>query len=83
MALWIAATGCEDGLAEYDPKSALQHYRAVEPDQRVELRIAIGRAIRNEARPESRDLMIAMLELLEELEAYAVAPRPMRRRAAG
>jgi hypothetical protein len=79
-AVWIAATGCEADLHHYDPEEALRTYRLVESELRAELRISLGRAITNEPHAATRNTMISMLELLEELEAAAVAPRPARRR---
>jgi hypothetical protein len=79
-AVWIAATGCEADLSTYDGEEALRTYRLVESELRAELRLTMARAINNEPHVDTRNQMIRMLELLEELEAAAVAPRPQRRR---
>jgi len=79
-AMWIAATGCEADLTEYDGEDALRTYRLAESELRAELRLTLARAIHNEPHPDTRDTMIAMLENLEELEQQAVAPKPQRRR---
>lgn len=79
-AVWIAATGCESDLSQYDADDALRTYRLIESELRAELRISMGRAITSEPHAPTRTTMIQMLERLEELEAAAVAPRPARRR---
>ncbi len=79
-AVWIAATGCESDLTVYDAEDALRTYRLIESELRAELRLTMGRAIRNEPHQGTRESMIQMLEHLEELESAAVAPRPQRRR---
>jgi hypothetical protein len=79
-AVWIAATGCEADLAQYDPEDALRTYRLAESELRAELRLTMARAINNEPHPDTRDAMVQMLERLEELEQAAVAPKPQRRR---
>ena len=79
-AVWIAATGCEADLTTYDAEDALRTYRLIESELRAELRLTMGRAIRNEPHQGTRETMIQMLEHLEELESAAVAPRPQRRR---
>ena len=79
-AVWIAATGSEADLTTYDPEDALRTYRLIESELRAELRLTMGRAIRNEPHQGTRDTMLKMLGHLEELEQAAVAPRPQRRR---
>ena len=79
-AVWIAATGCESDLTVYDAEDALRTYRLIESELRAELRLTMGRAIRNEPLQGTRESMVQMLEHLEELESAAVAPRPQRRR---
>ena len=79
-AVWIAATGSEADLTTYDAEDALRTYRLIESELRAELRLTMGRAIRNEPHQGTRDTMLKMLGYLEELEHAAVAPRPQRRR---
>ena len=79
-AVWIAATGCEADLSEYDAEDALRTYRLAESELRAELRMTMARAINNEPHAPTRQTMSEMLEHLEALEAAAVAPRPQRRR---
>jgi hypothetical protein len=79
-AVWIAATGCESDLTQYDAEDALRTYRLAESELRAELRLTMARAINNEPHPDTRNTMIDMLERLEELEQAAVAPKPQRRR---
>ena len=79
-AVWIAATGCESDLSQYDAEEALRTYRLAESELRAELRMTVARAINNEPHPDTRNTMIDMLERLETLEQEAVAPKPQRRR---
>ncbi len=79
-AVWIAATGCEADLTQYDAEDALRTYRLAESELRAELRMTMARAINNEPHVPTRQSMIRMLEYLEELEQAAVAPKPQRRR---
>ncbi len=79
-AVWIAATGCESDLNEYDAEDALRTYRLAESELRAELRMTMARAINNEPHAPTRASMVKMLERLEQLEAEAVAPKPQRRR---
>ncbi len=79
-AMWIAATGCEADLAQYDDEDALRTYRLAESELRAELRLTMARAIHNEPHVDTRDMMTSMLGHLEELEKAAVAPKPQRRR---
>jgi hypothetical protein len=79
-AVWVAATGCDADLTEYDGEEALRTYRLAESELRAELRLAMARAHDNEPHPGTRSTIASMLEHLEELERQAVAPRPQRRR---
>lgn len=79
-AVWVAATGCDADLGEYDAEDALRTYRLAESELRAELRLTMGRAYDTEPHEGTRRAIATMLEHLEELERQAVAPKPQRRR---
>ncbi len=79
-AVWVAATGCDADLDEYDAEDALRTYRLAESELRAELRMTMARAHDNEPHVGTRTTIAKMLGHLEELERQAVAPKPQRRR---